>query len=341
LDLTIHLIANSEHYETLARSLPQTFSEAVNWVKTDILAEFDREITQKQLYYHDREHIDKVRSRSQLIFSTIVPHLSLSLEDRERMELLLDLCAVAHDAIQIFLPLSQPHTSRQREAGRSERMTIDMLFNYIHHLHRQLTANGIDRSVQFSDIDLAVIKEAIESTICAYDPEDKAIYQSALYEDCGENLSLVTKIIALADIGSLGMEGIAAYNREGGLLFLEENPDLIPFLTDNTIDSLEIDRPELAENIRQRLLRRANFQVNFARSRLRRLPQEIASFPVAARSQLKVELFPYLNNATITQIEEITPVDIDRSLKSLVEFFQLKELFKERSVISPQPSATN
>jgi translation elongation factor EF-G len=327
LALTIHPLANLDRIQAIDKSLPDTFAAAVNWVKFYIIEEFDLEITLQQLHYHNREHIENVQRRSTIIFDAIIPYFQVSLADVERMRLLLDLCAVAHDAIQIFIPQTTPATSRKREAGVSEILTIEKLVTYIKDLNRQLQEHDIDRSAQFSNSDLAIIQEAIEATICAYDPVDKGIYQPALY-DRSKNLSLVSKILAFADIGSLGMDGIAAYNREGSLLFLEENPDIIPLIATRSITALEIDRPELSENIRQRLLSRANFQVNFAKSRMSRFPQEIADFSDEVISILTSQIFQHLNTTTIQSIESTTPTQSDGTLISLIEFFNFDDLLK-------------
>jgi hypothetical protein len=330
--LTIHTLANSDRSQSIAGwrilspgdSLPHHFTETVNRVKIYILEEFDREITLQQLHYHNREHIEDVQRRSIIIFDAIIPYFQVSPADTERMRLLLDLCAVAHDAIQLFIPQTTPATSRKREAGVSEILTIEKLITYIKDLNQQLQEHDIDRSIQFSDADISVIQEAIEATICAYDPVDRAIYQPDLY-DRSKSLSLVSKILAFADIGSLGMDGIAAYNREGSLIFLEENPDIIPLISTDAIAALEIDRPALYENIRQRLLNRANFQVNFAKSRMSRFPQEVAGFSDQVISILTSHVFQYLNNTTIQSIESTTPTDIDCSLASLIDFFDFNK----------------
>jgi hypothetical protein len=327
LALTIHPLANLDRIQAIDKSLPDTFAEAVNRVKIYILAEFDREITLQQLYYHNREHIENVQRRSIIIFDAIIPYSQISPADAERMRLLLDLCAVAHDAIQIFIPQTTPATSRKREAGISEILTIEKLVTYIKDLNRELQEHGIDRSAQFSNSDILIIQEAIESTICAFDPVDKGIYQPALY-DRSKNLSLVSKILAFADIGSLGMDGIAAYNREGSLIFLEENPDIIPLIATESIAALEIDRPELYENIRKRLLSRANFQVNFAKSRMSRFPQEVAGLSDEVIYILTSQVFQYLNPSTIQPLELNTPIDSDCNLTSLIDFFDFDNLLK-------------
>jgi hypothetical protein len=327
LALTIHPLANLDRSQAIDKSLPDTFAAAVNRVRIYILAEFDREITLQQLHYHNREHIENVQRRSIIIFDAIIPYCQVSPTDAKRMRLLLDLCAVAHDAIQIFIPQTTPAISRKREAGVSELLTIEKVVTYIKDLNRQLQEHEIDRSAQFSNLDISIIQEAIEATICAYDPVEKAIYQPALY-DRSKNLSLVSKILAFADIGSLGMDGIAAYNREGSLIFLEENPDIIPLIATQSIANLEIDRPELAENIRQRLLSRANFQLNFAKSRMSRFSQEIAEFSDEINSILTSQVFQYLNATTIQSIESTTPTESDRTLTSLIDFFDFDNLLK-------------
>ncbi len=301
---------------------PSSFAEVVEMVKSLILQDFDQEIASKQLYYHTRTHIEHVQRRANIIFEVICPYWQAPLEqDIARRRLLLNLCAVAHDAIQVFTPQTIPHTSRQRAPGESEALTIEKLLDYIGKLNQQLQEYYVDESLLFTSADISIIKDAIEATICDYDASDKAIYQPALYNSLG-HLSVVAKILALADIGSLGIDGVAAYNHEGALLFLEENPDVIPFILNQGVES---DNP-VYENIRQRLLRRARFQVDFAKSRHKRFPREIASFPAEAILILTNEVFKFLNVENIRKIELTTPTDENTSLNTLIDFFRLKNL---------------
>lgn len=313
-----------------ASRLHSSFASAIANVKTFVLKEFDREIAENQLYYHNHEHINNVQRRANTIFRVICPYWQASLGNKvspeyiTRISLLLDLCAVAHDMIQVFVPQSQSHTPRRRETGVSERLTIEKLSDYIKDLNQQLKY-CVDDSVLFTEADLSLIQDSIWATICVYDPDDQSIYQPALYDE-NKNLSIVARIIALADIGSLGMDGIATYNHEGSLLFLEENPDVIPIILNQGV-KFAADNSE-SENIRQRLLRRARFQVNFAKSRFQRYSQEISSFPRDAISTLTNETFQYLNPEIIQEIELTTPTDDDTSLEELMVFFKLEELIK-------------
>ncbi|HEY9688624.1 MAG TPA: hypothetical protein V6D46_01425 [Coleofasciculaceae cyanobacterium] len=300
---------------------PATFAESIAQLKTLVLAGFDREVLEKGLCYHNRSHIEAVQRRTSQLFQVVRPELTelTELNDAgDRLALLLDFCAVAHDAVQIFLPLTDPHGTRRREAGVSETATIEQLFQRIQTFNGQVA----HPQARITEDDCQIIREAIEATICAYDPQEQAIYQPSLY-DRDRVISPVTRILAIADIGSLVMEGVESYNEEGRLIFLEENPDVYHFIATHQLKELAIRQPDLAENIRQRLLRRSQFQVSFARSRIKRSAQELEGLPTSAIPILLEQLFPYLTAATLEEIESITPTDSDTSFSTLINFFQL------------------
>lgn len=308
--------------------LPTTFTQSVARVTAFALDQFEREIASQQLRYHNLEHINGVQQRANRIFQAVRPYWNATPEYLNRMKLLLDLSAVTHDTIQIFVPPSEPHTPRRRESGVSEAATIKHLDDYIQHLNWQLLALDPHHPAMFTTSDRKILQEAIRATVCAYDPAEQAIYQPDLY-DCDRSLSYVARILALADIGALGMDGIASYNQEGSLLFLEENPDIIPLIQHPLISTLKADRPDLYENLRQRLLRRARFQVNFARSRLFRLEQELEGLPTDAFPILKQQVFQHLNPTTIQDLESTTPIAVDTPLSVLLAFFQFEGFLQQ------------
>jgi hypothetical protein len=312
---------------THAFPLPADFAESIAQIKTLALQKFDREVEQKQLYYHTREHVKNVQRRTHKIFQAIYPDEALDCNvNLLRTKLLLDLCAAAHDMIQTFLPQSQPHATRQREAGVSERATIDELVAYISTLNQRLQAHDAHSSAKVTDDEIEMIRSAITATICAYNPVEQAIYQPEL--DDTSSMPIVARILALADIGALGMDGIQAYHQEGSLLFLEENLDLIPLLVEGRLDCLDTDDPALYENLRQRLLKRCRFQVSFAKSRLGRLQGELLGFPEEAIATLMSHVFQYLTPMTIERIETLTPTDEETSLKEMLEFFEFEQYLK-------------
>jgi hypothetical protein len=311
-------------------SIPATFAESIAQIKIFALHKFDQEIEQKQLYYHTREHVENVLRRTNRIFQAVYSDEAVDSDLNQsnvvlsRTKLLLDLCAIAHDMVQIFTPQTQTHTARKREAGVSEQATIEQLLAYINTLNQRLQAHQVDSTAQLSDGEVETVRAAIAATICAYDPIEQAIYQPDL-DDTSAPLPAVARILALADIGALGMDGIQAYHQEGSLLFLEENLDLIPLLQEGTIDCLATDDPALYENIRQRLLKRCRFQVSFAKSRVKRFRQEILGFPEEAIAALTDDVFQHLTPMTINRITTLTPTDEETPLKELLEFFQFEQ----------------
>ena len=309
--------------------LPDLFAEAVTMVKNFALREIQRESKQKQLYYHSCAHAYAVQHRAEIIFQALEPFVpDANPESLRRSKHLIDLCAIAHDMVQEFLPHTEFHTSRKREPGVSEAATISKLINYIEKLNNRTIHQKLNDHRCFKDSDLKIIKEAIEATICLYDFEDNSIYQPYLYRSA-QKILLPARIIALADIGSLGIEGIEAYFKEGSLIFLEENPDIVPIIVNEEYKK----QPELSENLRQRLLQRARFQVNFARGRKARFMQEISGLPEDAISVLRNKVFKFLTQDTINKIESITPTTDNTDLAELIDFFDLKRRCREEQIV--------
>ena len=323
--------ARRSHSYSLEHSLqlPTTIAESIAQIKTFALQEFEREILHKQLYYHTREHVNNVERRANQIFQAVCPYWKAAPEpgqpmlDIPRMRLLLDLCAFAHDMVQVFVVQTQAHTPRQREPGVSETATFERLLDYINELNQQLQKQAPASLAKLTDEDITIIRDAIAATICAYDPTEQAIYQPDLYNP-NKSLSSVARILALADIGALAIDGIKVYHQEGSLLVLEDNLDLIPLLLDGTIHNLGSDNP-LYQNIQQRLLNRCRFQVNFAKSRFARLEREVADFPKDAISTLTHKVFKHLNPTTIQEIEATTPTNENTPLEVLIQFFDFEQ----------------
>jgi len=277
--------------ENLTR-LAGSFEEAVTMVKNFALLEIQKDSKQKKLYYHNCAHAYAVHKRANIIFQAIeflIPTtISTSLT---RLKHLIDICAISHDMVQEFLPNTDSNTFRRRFLTNS---------------------------------DLQIIKESIEATICLYDFEDNSIYQPYLYSN-DEKISLPARILALADLGSLGIEGIEAYYQEGSLIFLEENPDIIPII----LNKEYINHPEVSKKLKHRLLKKAKFQVDFAKGREARFPREVEGLPMEGITILRNEVFKFLNEDTIKQIESITPKTDSTRLEDLIDFFDLPRIIEE------------
>jgi hypothetical protein len=308
-----------------ATKIPSSFSETVRLVENYALKQIQQQTRQKQLYYHTVTHAIAVKRRAKIIFQAVRPSLETENNSHQlnRLANLIDLCAITHDLVQKITPAIEPHTARKRPFRISELATIDKLTKYIITLNQQLTQQNIDNSAKFNHSDLQIITEAIAATICELAPAvdnfaANSIYQPYLYNS-SQNISLVANIIALADLGTLGMEGIQSFIHEGILIFLEENLDLVELII-NPGDRKNIREGD-NEITKQRLLNMTRLMVDLARDRHLRFKQEIISFTEEAQQILQERIFKYLKLDTIEQIEELTPTDDRNNLEELLNFF--------------------
>ncbi len=307
-----------------------SFAQTVRLVENYVRQEIERETEREQLYYHTIDHALAVKRRSKTIFQAIEPVLAVNQPgvDWKRLECLLDVCAIAHDMVQQFSDLTEINRPRQRIPGISEAATFDKLIAYIKKLNQTLSELNVDDSILFSDRDLDIIQEGILATICQRDPQagkvsysfsNYSIYQPYLY-DRQSPISLVGNIIALADLGTLGMEGIEPFIYEGILVFLEDNLDL----KDLIIEGKAPD-PSSKTQLKARLLNMTRFMVSLALERYARFELEIAAFSAEARHILRSQVFIYLNSQNIAKVREIVPINETTSLDELISFFCLNK----------------
>ena len=311
--------------------IPTSFKEAVSLVENYVLTEIQKETERKKLYYHTETHAFAVKNRVKIIFEAIAPALDFQSQPLalDRIKSLLELCAISHDMVQEFSPPDKPHASRKRLSGISESATATKLISYIESLNRTLLAKSGDSSLEFSNLDLYLLQDGISATICDRDPlggqteysfSPNSIYQPYLYNSQSQQ-SIVGQIVALADLGTLGMEGIEAYLREGVLIFLEDNPDLVDLLSSPHSDLDASDRN--LPTIKNRLLDMARFIVNLAKERQLRFEREIGVFNLEIQQILRNRVFKYLTSENIKKVEALTPTDENISLKELLNFFRL------------------
>ena len=304
-----------------------SFAETVQLVESYVREEIVRETNNKQLYYHTLDHALAVQRRAKEIFQKIQFELSRDESGKklERLKSLTSLCGLAHDMVQLFHPSARVNSSRKHISELSERETANKLLRYIQKLNRELATYKIEPSSLFDDRDLQIIQDAIGATICKLDPlpskgnysySSHSIYQPYLY-DSQPKISVVGSIIALADLGTLGMEGIEKYIQDGILIFLEDNLDLKELILYGELSNLD------CEMVRLRLLAMARFMVSFAHERYARFELEISGFSPAIRQIFRDRIFVYLNLDNIASIEEIVPTQDNASLPKLIDFFRL------------------
>lgn len=304
---------------------PNSFGEIVELVERYIQAEIVQEAKNKQLYYHNLNHAIAVKRRANFIFQAIRPVLASthSLEELSRLESLINICGLAHDMVQIFEP-NMPNYPRIRLAGTSETATANRLLSYIQNINQAVVNENLDPALLFSDHEQQIIRDGIIATICIPDPEKNrtqttwssySIYQPYLY-DSQTKISIVGSIVALADLGALGMDGAEAHIQDGILVFLEDNPHLLELVLD--CNDLNTSRQNIIE---VKLLTMARFIVDLAQERQARFEQEITGFIPEMRQILRDQVFVYLNQKSINQVQSLVPHQLDASLSELINFF--------------------
>ena len=308
----------------------QLLTEAYQQIENFALAEIERETQQKKLYYHTIDHAYAVKRRANIIFQAIKPILIKKIEPQElnRIEYLINICAITHDMVQEFSFSIEDNQSRSRPLGVSETATINKLIDYIRQVNQNLSPANDREIVIFTEVDINTIREAIQATICHYDYLNHFIYQPYLYQS-DKQLSIIAQIIAWADLGTLGMEGIDIYLQEGILLFLEENPDIARLFaeqknnkSEGSLISAKLEKlEEIYPNLTEKLLKYARFMVKFAQGRKVNFEREIASLDEEAKNILRDRVFIYLTDDSIRQIESIVPTANNVTLTELLEFF--------------------
>ena len=317
---------------------PSSFADTVQLVENYIRQEIIQEVRDKQLYYHNLDHALAVKRRANYIFQQIVPVLSQnkSFAEIERLESLVKISGLAHDMVQIFEPTTTADLSRKRPVGVSEIKTANKLLRYIQKLNRELAAYQIDPSITFSDRDCQIIRDAILATICTRDPlagkvdytfSPHSIYQPYLYNS-QPKISIVGSIVALADLGALGMDGVENYLQDGISIFWEDNPNIKDWLSNHNShsDNNVNQHNDRSKAVAEKMLATTQFIVNLAYERKARFELEISGFDEQIRQILRDRVFIHFTRENIRKIEAMVPTQDDTSLSQLSDFFLDKHL---------------
>lgn len=318
---------------------PSSFAETAQLVESYVRNEITQEAKEKQLFYHTLDHAFAVKRRASCIFQAIRPVLAQDIPDDElkRLESLINLSALAHDMVQLFDSSTLVEQPRKRFSGLSETETANKLLRYIQKLNQQLITLGVKPDILFSDRDQQIIQDAIIATVCQPDPQaaianytfsTHSLYQPYLYQ-LQPKISVVGSIIALADLGTLGMDGVEKYIQDGILIFLEDNPNYKGLLLDGNSriyqskNSVDLSERNL---LKTKLLAMARFMVSLAQERKARFELEISGFPEPARQILREQVFVYLNQENIDKLEKIVPTKNNASLEDLINFFRMPKI---------------
>ncbi len=121
---------------------------------------------------------------------------------------------------------------------------------------------------------MQTVAESIDATVPGFDSETNTIIQPNLDEES----AIIARALALADLGTAGMDGPENFLVEGDALFREENMDVTDAIR-NSKDLSDEDKNQM----RRRMLNWTVFQSSFTQGRQVLLGKELEGLPPKAQ----------------------------------------------------------
>lgn len=219
------------------------------------------------LDYHNTHHTGDVVRRVRKILETIAvtnPELV-----KERLLRLGEFIAANHDTVQNYEITEKEGgvKMRKRSVEKNEAASAEEALQYVHTVGVGL----------FTPEEEELVREATDVTIPGYNSEYRTVIQPRL----SAKSELVIRAIALADLGTAGMDGLVPFAREGNELFREENIDI-----DEALQHPEDLSDVQKESFRKRMLAWSDSQPIFAKGREALLSEELDGLPEAAQREV-------------------------------------------------------
>lgn len=227
------------------------------------------------LPYHNSEHTAHVVRRTIQILSTIRNYApDVVTEDTLSIA---KLAAYYHDVVQnahknIVDEGEFQKIIRKPLSGQNEKESAEEAVGFMEECNKK------ELQEVFTYTDKKYLVEAITSTVAVFNPVLGGIEQPHL----SDSSNIVSVALALADIGSVGMDGPVIFKKDGDALFREENIDILHAVQDpHTITDNQKDYFKI------RILAWSKGQISFAVNRKMLFENEINRIPVEARSAIR------------------------------------------------------
>lgn len=213
------------------------------------------------LEFHNTKHTEDVERRIRAILQ--------AMQASERHVLLGALLGAYHDTVQEYVADTKSDGSvmRKRHIGVNETKSAEELATFMR-----------ARPTAFTEEEIAIVDPGMQNTVPGFDPELKAVVQPNFlksinndfeWEHPNDSLELVKRALALADLGTAGMDGPDKFLPEGNAVFREENLD-VPEL---------LNKPEARKFLTDRMLAWSKGQITFAETRKALLDRELKGLP--------------------------------------------------------------
>lgn len=232
----------------------------------------------ERLPFHNVEHTRSVIRRAEAVVDAVARALPGEVTERDKA--LARIAAAFHDTVQEWEPNATedqngPKVMRRRFITKNEAASVVLAVGHMQEANAEWKGRGMEGEI-YTEEDMRIVADAIDSTVPGFDPEMKTVVQPNLSKES----SLVARAVALADLGEAGTDA-EAYARNGDALFREENLDVLDAVKDTA--SLSSERKE---QLRKRMLGWSKFQPSFARGRKALLDKEREGLPDAARAEV-------------------------------------------------------
>jgi hypothetical protein len=281
---------NSEYLESITRQgmddalelIQQSFEENPSYLNN--------------LPYHNTVHTKDVVRRTATFVEVVAKTNPSILTFKDKMRAIQ--AASFHDTVQdweaVLGQFQGCHIiKRKRFTGSNEEKSAE-------------TAEKFMKSHAMEDPDYQVVKSAILATTPGFD----VALQTVTHPLLTDTSPLIARIVALADISTLGFDGPPAIIDEADRLFREENLDILANIAKGaTISETKLDW------IKERVLQWMHSQTQFAKGREKLLPKELAYFPTDAQESLmrlfnKFSLSQEVIEETIEVRSKMSPITL-------------------------------
>lgn len=220
------------------------------------------------LAYHNTEHTKRVMERTKKILR--------AMGVGERLVRLGEFIAANHDTVQEYEIQVNEETGarmRSRFVEQNESVSADEAIAYM-----------LANPAHFDEEDIETVRGAIQATIPKYDLGKKTVVQRQLLDSIRiataeqrlmiHEAELVIRALALADLGTAGMDEPDSFVYEGDALFREDNIDV----------SEALQHPESLSDaqkafFQKRMLEWTEGQIAFAKGREAQLDEELGGLP--------------------------------------------------------------
>ena len=236
-----------------------TFEKAIEKGINDALARIKMRFENSEnpldnLAYHNTRHTADVIRRTREILGVLVPNDSHLIR-------LGQFIAANHDTVQDYdVVEGDGRRMRKRHRGDNEEASAEEALAYL---------KAFDEKI-FTQKDRELVEAAIHVTVPDFIKNEKEMYETVVQPYLSDASELLVRAVALADLGTAGMDGPEYFIEEGDALFREENIDV----------GEALERPEELSEIEKeayvhRMLTWSDGQVRFARGRQALFDKEI------------------------------------------------------------------